>query len=294
MRPQLMTNLATYGLLGTAVAVSALLPARLGPQSIQASMTGATMLYITGVVHDFKSGHPDFYNGMAGAQGHIVGNVMNNLNSSGRPARGGGSSVGYLVTKQWCDSQGNPIAPNMFGTATGDVAGTTGPAKNGGIYSAQSYDQWFADVMGANLSAPSTITLTKNSDDVWEYHTNDIHPIDNLMFGNEGKKHNNNYTYSITAQFTHHAGEHRFVEFKGDDDVWVYIDGKLAMDLGGLTAGVKQYLDVDRLSLSDGQQHTLNFFYAQRQENRTVFNLRTNLDFGAGTKQTHAVSGAGD
>ena len=56
MRPQLMTNLATYGVLGAAVTVSALLPARLGPRDTRANppkMTGDTTIDINTVVRDW-------------------------------------------------------------------------------------------------------------------------------------------------------------------------------------------------------------------------------------------------
>jgi fibro-slime domain-containing protein len=181
-----------------------------------------------------------------------------------------------------------------MGTATGDVAGAKGSATNGGIYSAQTFDQWFSDVLGTNQSTQHTITLTKDSNGVWEYLTNAFHPIDNMLLGNEGKNHNHYFTYALSTQFTHHAGEHRFFEFKGDDDMWVFVNGKLAMDIGGITPATRQYLDVDRLSLTDGQKHTISFFYAQRQETAANFNLRTNLDLGAGTTQTFTVSQIAD
>jgi fibro-slime domain-containing protein len=183
----------------------------------------------------------------------------------------------------------------MFGTMPGDVAGAKGSASTGGIASGATFDQWFADVMGTNLSAQVPLELKKDKNGVWEYLNNDFHPIDNTLLGNEGKAHNHYFTMNFGVDFTHRAGEHRFIEFQGDDDVWVYVDGKLVMDLGGINPGVKQYLDVDRIpGLSDGAQHHVEFFYAQRQESTAMFRLRTNLDLGEGTTETYTVSGAGD
>jgi fibro-slime domain-containing protein len=116
-----------------------------------------------------------------------------------------------------------------------------------------------------------------------------------MLLGNEGKAHNHYFTMNFGVDFTHRAGEHRFIEFQGDDDVWVYVDGKLVMDLGGINPGVKQYLDVDRIpGLSDGAQHHVEFFYAQRQESTATFRLRTNLDLGEGTTEQYTVSGSHD
>jgi fibro-slime domain-containing protein len=218
---------------------------------------------------------------------------LNTLDAAGKPTPATNAPKGYRVTDEWRDSKGYPIAPNLYGSAAGDVAGAKGGDSTGGIASNASFNQWYTDVMGTNLSNQVPLTLTKKNG-VWEHLSNDFHPIDGAGFGNEGKEHNHYFTMNFGIDFTHHAGEHRFLEFQGDDDVWVFVNGKLALDLGGINPGVKQYLDVDRLGLADMQVHHIEFFYAQRQENTASFNLRTNLDLGEGTTQTYTLSGVGD
>src|SRR5262249_12646641 len=144
---------------------------------------------------------------------------------------------------------------------------------------ASSFVAWYSDVLGTNLSAMHAIDLVRNASGIYEYIDDAFYPIDNQLFGNEGQSHNNYFTYEITVPFVHHACSGTFFEFSGNDDAWMYINGKLGLDLGGVMPATSQYVEIDRIAgLQDGQTYTMHFFYAQRQANSAVFHLRTNMD----------------
>jgi len=158
-----------------------------------------------------------------------------------------------------------------------DRLGVYGAFTPGLITSKATFDQWFNDVLGVNLSQVHVIRLIRDGLGVYECDLPEFHPIDDRLFGNEGQSHNNYFTYTFTASFTYDACTGQFFQFEGADDVWMFIDGDLVLDIGGVRPGTRQHIELDRLKLVDGQVYGLHFFYAQRNPQRSFFNLRTNV-----------------
>ena len=139
---------------------------------------------------------------------------------------------------------------------------------------------------GAAVTTPPEITLTDPfSTGTYSYVEPAFHPIDNWLYGNEGMAHNYFFTFTIQATFVYEACTDQFLSFEGEDDFWVYVDGQLAVDRGGIRPGVEQFVHLDRLSnLVDGNTYEIVMFYAQRQTASSRFILKTNIDMLSSTQ----------
>ncbi|MCX5662499.1 MAG: fibro-slime domain-containing protein [Planctomycetota bacterium] len=193
----------------------------------------ADTITLNGVVRDFKrgdqtGGHPDFETCTTvaghGQYGHVVGLVGAQLGADNKPVF-------------------NPTRPS-----------------NDTMYSSTSFNQWYNDVAGTNMAMPLSLTLSNGSatkGGVYSYSTNSFFPIDGLLFGNQGQKDVNNvtrnfsFTYELHTTFTYAAGQN--FQFVGDDDVYVFINGQKALDLGGVHAAV-----TGNIILFDGKVFSYN------------------------------------
>lgn len=199
-----------------------------------------------------------------------------------------GSSIDMRQGSQ-LHSAGADINDNC-GTLIEDTFGVHGTFTPGGITSESTFNEWYNDVLGTNLSMIHTMQMVRNGAGIYEAIFPEFHPIDDRLYGNEGAAHNYYFTYTFNVSFTYEACQDQFFSFAGADDAWMYIDTRLGIDLGGVLPGTSQIVEMDRLNLTDGETYTLHFFYAQRNPNVSSFNMQTNVEV---TPMTLLASGTG-
>ncbi|BAY60485.1 fibro-slime family protein [Calothrix brevissima NIES-22] len=142
------------------------------------------------------------------------------------------------------------------------------------------FDQWYRDTPGVNLSQQYSITLDdSNTPGFFSYSNKQFFPIDNQLFGNERRSHNYHFTYEIASQFTYRGGE--TLKFSGDDDVWVFLNKELVLDLGGVHGELEESVNLDELAnalkITKGKTYDFNLFFAERRTNQSRFTLTTSL-----------------
>ena len=83
---------------------------------------------------------------------------------------------------------------------------------------------------------------------------------------------------------------------RGSDDIWVFIDNKLAIDLGGVHMDAPGYVDLDAFAgasgkLVTGQQYDLDIFFCDRRTTMSNLQIRTNMYLASGTRSTISTKG---
>ena len=149
-----------------------------------------------------------------------------------------------------------------------------------------SFDQWYRTVEGVNREIPMTLEMTKNAQGMWEYYKDDFFPIDGMGFGNyqweNSDKYDHNYHFTLEThlEFEYRGGE--VFNFSGDDDLFVYINGHLAIDIGGIHVAEEASVNLDKVAqdfgLEVGKTYSFDLFFAERHVVASNFRFTTNLN----------------
>ncbi len=209
---------------------------------------GAMCGAITATIRDFEASHPDMEENY-GQQ--VDGLVKDTLGADKKPV---------------FNSMGNPRA----------------------LDSAEAFAQWYNDVPGVNQKFEISIPIQQdpNNPTQFVYDSDALNPsgfwvADGKGFGNTpGRQHNFHFTTEIHAAFTYKGGEE--FTFSGDDDVWVFVNKKLVLDLGGIHGRMEKKVSFDAVApsagLVKGTTYDFDIFHAERHTIESNFRIQTSID----------------
>lgn len=214
---------------------------------------------------------------------------------------------------------------------------------SGGVHSAASFNAWWTDFPSPHGTGQSqayqglwTIPLTEQLPlaippalPIFVYSNTNQFPIDGMYQGNyqwdniggmspsggtiadrggqakgdDGNWHNFSYTFELHISFTYQTGQ--YFTFFGDDDVYVFINKKLAVDLGGVHTQVSGTVNLDTgaqtytnstggampagwnktvpLGLTPGQAYQFDFFYCERHTTGSHMQITTTIPLSTST-----------
>jgi len=156
------------------------------------------------------------------------------------------------------------------------------PVFKGGsqLSSKDNFDQWFRDVPAVNRRLDLKIDFNMTENGSYVHEDSSFFPADGLGWNDstialDGKPHNFYFTLEMHTSFIYQGGE--LFTFRGDDDVWVFIDGHLVIDLGGVHNPMERTVVVDSLNLTLGTVASLDFFFAERRCCGSQFRVETSI-----------------
>ncbi len=197
------------------------------------------------------------------------------------------------MVQQYLDAEGRPVLNNP---GTSDV-------------SANSFKMWYRDYPGINQTLKEHITFKqkdkKQQNDVYFFDSGNFFPLTNKCYGNDDNSVNFHFTSHMQTYFKYN-GKPATLDFRGDDDVWVFVNNKLAMDLGGVHSaeagnfkiGAENHPDTGlkydkNFDLYEGGIYPITFFQAERHTSASSFRLTLTGFVNMGESACDAICGDG-
>jgi fibro-slime domain-containing protein len=228
-----------------------------GAPTADAGAPGGAACYMQAIIRDFRASgpmrHPDFEDPNA---------------TGSAPCPGMVEDVLSLANQLYA----TPVLKNLTMRPCVGVTNSWPQIRN--------FEDWYQNKPGTNMVFDVQIPLYDTGRGTVAFTSDAFFPIDGKGFndrlnGSDSRPHNFGFTTHVLRHFTYRKGQ--TFTFSGDDDAWVFVEGKLALDLGGLHRKTSGTVNLDNHGLTEGQTYRLDFFHAERHTVASSFQIETSI-----------------
>jgi fibro-slime domain-containing protein len=169
------------------------------------------------------------------------------------------------------------------------------------------FDEWYRDTP-KSVRGDSFITLTRNAAGQYVFNggtgtnpflpfgRNDLTGVGWVAQGKELASGGGDFGFTTEFHYWFELQGGEYLEFSGDDDVWVFLKNAIIIDIGGRHALTTKFTSLDdpqiaTLGLTKGRIYEIAFFHAERHTDQSNFKLTLN---GFGRSKSVCTSICGD